>query len=96
MTAKDKVKVDLAKIKAAMEQLKVDVKLLHDEERAELKAEIDEALAGYADEIEKIKELDRTLIEKLGKHGRTFLYICIGILAVAGIDKLAGYIKGLF
>ena len=48
------------------------------------------------DEIEKIKELDRTLIQKLGKHGRTFLYICIGILAIAGVDKLIGYIKELF
>lgn len=47
-------------------------------------------------EIEKIKELDRTLTEKLGKYGKRFLYVCIGILAIAGIDKLIGYIKNLF
>lgn len=95
MTNKEKVEQDILALKAAIRQLKADVKLLRDEERAELKDKINAALDEYSDEIEKIKELDRTLIQKLGKHGRT-LYICIGILAIAGVDKLIGYIKELF
>ena len=95
MTNKEKVEQDILALKAAIRQLKADVKLLRDEERAELKDKINAALDEYSDEIEKIKELDRTLIQKLGKHGRTFLYICIGILAIAGVDKLIGYIKEL-
>lgn len=70
--------------------------MLADEERAELKDKIDDALGEYTDEIEAIKEFDRTLIEKLGKRGRTFLYIVVGILAIAGIDKAIGWVKGLF
>ena len=95
MTAKEKVEQDLKNIEAAMEQLKVDVELLGDEEKAEMKEKIDKYLGQYADKIEKIKELDRTLTEKLGKYGKRFLYACIGILAIAGIDKLLGYIKNL-
>lgn len=95
MNAKEKVEQDLKNIEAAMEQLKVDVELLGDEEKAEMKEKIDKYLGQYADKIEKIKELDRTLTEKLGKYGKRFLYACIGILAIAGIDKLIGYIKNL-
>ncbi len=96
ITAKEKVEQDLQNIKMAMEILKEDLKDLRDEERAELKNEIKEALGEYADEIEAIKDFDRTLIEKLGKHGRTFLYICIGILLAAAIDQTWIWIKGLF
>lgn len=96
MTAKEKVEQDLKNIEAAMEQLKVDVELLGDEERAEMKEKIDKYLGRYADKIEKIKELDCTLTEKLGKYGKRFLYACIGILTIAGIDKLVDYIKNLF
>lgn len=96
MTAKEKVEQDLKNIEAAMEQLKVDVELLGDEEKAEMKEKIRKYLGKFSDEIEKIKELDRTLTEKLGKYGKRFLYVCIGILAIAGIDKLISYIKNLF
>ena len=96
MTNKEKVEQDILAVKAAIRQLQADVKLLRDEERAELKEKINSALGEYSDEIEKIKKLYFTLPEKLGKHGRTFLYICIGILAIAGVDKLIEYIKGLF
>lgn len=96
MTAKEKVEQDLKNIEDAMEQLKVDVELLGDEEKAEMKEKIRKYLGKFSDEIEKIKELDRTLTEKLGKYGKRFLYACIGILAIAGIDKLIGYIKNLF
>ncbi len=96
MTAKEKVERDLQNIEAAMKQLRADVELLGDEEKAELKEKIRKYLGKFSDEIEKIKELDRTLTEKLGKYGKRFLYACIGILAIAGIDKLIGYIKNLF
>lgn len=96
MTQKQKVEKDIELVKTAIEQLKADVKALADEERAELKDKIDDALGEYTDEIEAIKEFDRTLIEKLGKRGRTFLYIVVGILAIAGIDKAIGWVKGLF
>lgn len=96
MTQKQKVEQDIEIVKAAIDQLKEDVELLADEERAELKEKINAALGEYADEIEAIKEFDRTLIEKIGKHGRTFLYIVGGILAIAGIDKVIGWVKGLF
>ena len=96
MTQKQKVEQDIELVKTAIEQLKADVKALADEERAELKDKIDDALGEYTDEIEAIKEFDRTLIEKLGKRGRTFLYIVVGILAIAGIDKAIGWVKGLF
>lgn len=96
MTAKERVEQDLKNIEAAMEQLKVDVELLGDEERAEMKEKIRKYLGKFSDEIAKIKELDRTLTEKLGKYGKRFLYACIGILAIAGIDRLIGYIEDLF
>jgi uncharacterized protein YjgD (DUF1641 family) len=96
MTNKEKVEKDIELVKAAIEQLKEDIELLADEERAELKDKINAALAEYTDEIEAIKEFDRTLIEKIGKHGRTFLYIVVGILAITGIDKAIGWVKGLF
>ena len=96
MTAKEKVEKDLQNIKAAVEQLKIDIEQLDDEKRAELKGKIKEALGEYADEIEAIKDFDSTLTEKLGKYGKRFLYACIGILAIAGIDKLIGCIKNLF
>lgn len=96
MTQKQKVEKDIELVKTAIEQLKADVKALADEERAELKDKIDDALGEYTDEIEAIKEFDRTLIEKFGKRGRTFLYIVVGILAIAGIDKAIGWVKGLF
>lgn len=96
MTNKEKVEKDIELVKAAIEQLKADVEALADEERAELKDKIDDALGEYTDEIETIKEFDRTLIEKFGKRGRTFLYIVVGILAIAGIDKSIGWVKGLF
>lgn len=96
MTAKEKVKEDLKNVKMAVEILKEDLKDLRDEERAELKNEIKEALGEYADEIEAIKDFDSTLIEKLGKHGRTFVYICIGILLAAAIDQAWIWVKGLF
>lgn len=96
MTNKEKVEKDIELVKAAIEQLKEDIELLADEERAELKDKIDDALGEYTDEIEAIKEFDRTLIEKIGKHGRTFLYIVVSILAIAGIDKAIGWVKGLF
>lgn len=96
MTQKEKVEQDIEIVKAAIDQLKDDVELLADEERAELKDKIDDALGEYTDEIEAIKEFDRTLIEKLGKRGRTFLYIIVGILAIAGIDKAIGWVKDLF
>lgn len=96
MTNKEKVEKDIELVKAAIEQLKEDIELLADEERAELKDKIDDALGEYTDEIEAIKEFDRSLIEKLGKRGRTFLYIVVGILAIAGIDKAIGWVKGLF
>ena len=80
----------------AKEKVKEDLKDLRDEERAELKNEIKEALGEYADEIEAIKDFDSTLIEKLGKHGRTFVYICIGILLAAAIDQAWIWVKGLF
>ena len=83
MTQKQKVEKDIELVKTAIEQLKADVKALADEERAELKDKIDDALGEYTDEIEAIKEFDRTLIEKLGKRG-------------AGIDKAIGWVKGLF
>lgn len=96
MTAKERVEQDLKNIDAAMEQLKIDLEDLGDEEKAEMKEKIRKYLGKYADEIEKIKELDRTLTEKLGKYGKRFLYACIGILAIAGIERLIGYIKDLF
>lgn len=96
MTAKEKVEKDLQNIKAAVEQLKIDIEQLDDEKRAELKGKIKEALGEYADEIEAIKDFDSTLIEKLGKHGRTFVYICIGILLAAAIDQAWIWVKGLF
>lgn len=96
MTAKEKVERDLQNIEAAMKQLRADVELLGDEEKAEMKEKIRKYLGQYADEIEKIKEIDRTLTEKLGKYGKRFLYACVGILAIAGIDRLIGYIKDLF
>lgn len=96
MTAKEKVEKDLQNIKTAVEQLKIDIKQLDDEKRAELKGKIKEALGEYADEIEAIKDFDSTLIEKLGKHGRTFVYICIGILLAAAIDQAWIWVKGLF
>lgn len=96
MTKREKVEQDIMQVKAAIANLRMDVKELRTEERAELKDKIDAALYDYADEIEKIKELDRTLIDKLGKHGRTFLYIVIGIFAIAGVDKLVEFVKGLF
>lgn len=96
MTQKQKVEQDIELVKAAIDQLKDDVEKLADEERAELKEKINAALGEYADEIEAIKEFDRTLIEKIGKHGRTFLYIVVCILAIAGIDKAIGWVKGLF
>ncbi len=96
MTAKEKVKEDLKNVKMAVGILKEDLKDLRDEERAELKNEIKEALGEYADEIEAIKDFDSTLIEKLGKHGRTFVYICIGILLAAAIDQAWIWVKGLF
>lgn len=96
MTQKQKVEKDIELVKTAIEQLKADVKALADEERAELKDKIDDALGEYTDEIEAIKEFDRTLIEKIGKRGRTFLYIVVAILAIAGIDKAIGWAKGLF
>lgn len=96
MTAKEKVEQDLQNIEVAMEQLKVDVELLGDEEKAEMKEKIRKYLGKFSDEIERIKEFDRTLTEKFGKYGKRFLYACIGILAIAGIDRLIGYIKDLF
>lgn len=96
MTAKEKVEKDLQNIKAAVEQLKIDIEQLDDEKRAELKGKIKEALGEYSDEIEAIKDFDSTLIEKLGKHGRTFVYICIGILLAAAIDQAWIWVKGLF
>lgn len=96
MTNKQKVEQDFEIVKAAIDRLKEDIELLADEERAEMKEKIDDALGEYTDEIEAIKEFDRTLIEKLGKRGRTFLYIVVGILAIAGIDKAIGWVKGLF
>lgn len=97
MTQKQKVEQDIELVKAAIDQLKDNVEKLADEERAELKEKINNAALGeYSDEIEAIKEFDRTLIEKLGKRGRTFLYIVVGILAIAGIDKAIGWVKGLF
>ena len=96
MDAKQRVELDLIDLRKTVQQLRIDLEMLHDEERAEMKEKISQALGEYADEIEKIKDLDRTLIQKLGKRGRTFLYICIGILAIAGVDKLVSYIKMLF
>lgn len=96
MTAKEKVEKDLQNIKTAVEQLKIDIEQLDDEKRAELKGKIKEALGEYSDEIEAIKDFDSTLIEKLGKHGRTFVYICIGILLAAAIDQAWIWVKGLF
>lgn len=96
MTAKEKVKEDLKNVKMAVGILKEDLKDLRDEERTELKNEIKEALGEYADEIEAIKDFDSTLIEKLGKHGRTFVYICIGILLAAAVDQAWIWVKGLF
>lgn len=96
MTAKEKVEKDLQNIKATVEQLKIDIEQLDDEKRAELKGKIKEALGEYSDEIEAIKDFDSTLIEKLGKHGRTFVYICIGILLAAAIDQAWIWVKGLF
>lgn len=55
MTNKEKVEQDILALKAAIRQLKADVKLLRDEERAELKDKINAALDEYSDEIEKLK-----------------------------------------
>lgn len=96
MTNKEKVEQDIEIVKAAIDQLKEDVEFLADEERADLKDKINAALGEYADEIEAIKDFDRSLIKKLGKHGRTFLYIVVGILAIVGIDKAVGWVKDLF
>lgn len=96
MTNKEKVEQDIEIVKAAIDQLKEDVEFLADEERADLKNRINAALGEYADEVEKIKELDRTLTEKLGKYGKRFLYASVCILTIIGIDRLISYIKDLF
>ena len=49
MTNKEKVEQDILAVKAAIRQLKADVKLLRDEERAELKDKINAALDEYSD-----------------------------------------------
>lgn len=63
MTAKEKVEQDLKNIEAAMEQLKVDVELLGDEEKAEMKEKSVSILVNFLMKLRKSKSLTVHLLK---------------------------------
>lgn len=93
---KEQLEKDIEAVKAAIDTLKTDFEAATDEVKKELQAEVNEALSEYSEQLEKLSELNATLKQKLGKYGRAFLYACVGILAIAGVDKAVDLVKGLF